>query len=167
MIIHKIIPQFCGKTFSKKVISQSKIFREDKEREDGKGLRDVVHGDGFMLFDSYRTGDFVEYKDSIHHQVYDMFGGRTEAMLSHFVVQHQKYYEHILRPQIDEIIIITNIQSEEKLLIKIDDEEISLNESDIIFLSEIKSDRIIFLNQSEKQIFQIYTCKASKPKSLL
>jgi Trm5-related predicted tRNA methylase len=88
-------------------------------------------------------------------------------MLSHFVVQHQKYYEHILRPQIDEIIIITNIQSEEKLLIKIDDEEISLNESDIIFLSEIKSDRIIFLNQSEKQIFQIYTCKASKPKSLL
>ena len=105
MIIHKIIPQFCGKTFSKKVISQSKIFREDQEREDGKGLRDVVHGDGFMLFDSYRTGDFVEYKDSIHHQVYDMFGGRTEAMLSHFVVQHQKYYEHILRPQIDEIII--------------------------------------------------------------
>ena len=167
MIIHKLIPQFCGKTFSKKVISQSKIFREDQEREDNKGIRDVVHGDGFMLFDSIRTSHFVEYKDSIHNEVYDIFGSRTEAMLSHFVVQHQKYYEHILRPQIDEIVIITNIQSKEKLLIKIDGEELSLNESDIVFLSEIKSDRIIFLNQSKSQTFQIYTSKASKPKSLL
>lgn len=167
MIIHKLIPQFCGNEFSKKVISQSNRFRKDQEREDGKGVRDIIHGDGFLLFDNIREADFVKHKDSIQDEINGIFGTRSEGMLNQFVIQQQKYYEHILRPQIDEIVVITNLKSEEKLLIKIDGDELSLNESDIVFLSEIKSDRIIFLNQSENQVFQIYTCKTSEPKSLL
>tara|TARA_B100000900_G_C20509324_1_gene687286 strand:- start:481 stop:984 length:504 start_codon:yes stop_codon:yes gene_type:complete len=167
MLIHNIIPQFCGKDFSEKVIFRSTFVDETQERDDGFGVQDVAHGEGFVLFDRVRDVDFVKYKDDIRNEIKNIFGNRGESMLSQCVVQTQKYYEHILRPQIDEIVAITNIQSEEKLRIKVDGDEISLNESDIVFLSEIKSDRIIFLNQSENQTFQIYTCKISKPKSLL
>ena len=167
MIIHNIIPQFCGNDFSKKVIFRSTFYNEDQEREDGFGKQEIVRGEGFIVFDRFRDVDFVKHKDDIQKEIKSIFGTRGESMLGQCVLQTQKYYEHVLRPQIDEIVAITNRQSEEKLRINVDGDSISLNSKDIVFLSEIKSDRIIFLNQSEKQIFQIYTCKLSKPKSLL
>jgi len=169
MILHKTISQFCDDDIRKNI-----LFNLSDDRPSGaapkldySGNNEFYKKEGYTLVDLIRTKWAVEHKDYIQKEIKDIFGKRTESMFNNFVLQKQKYYEHILRPQIDEIVVLINIESEDDLKVKLDGEEFIIKEDEAIFLSDIKSDRIIFMNQSEKQIFQIFTAKQSKAKSLL
>ena len=157
----------CDSETSKKIIFNINEDRIEVPKLDNRGINDRIRKEGYILFDAKRDNYSVQLKDSIQNEIVGIFGKHSESMLNQYVNQKQKYYEHILRPQIDEIIVITNIKSNEDILVKIDGEEIKIKELESVFLSEIKSDRIIFMNQGLSQTFQIYTSKQSKAKSLL